>query len=88
MPTTSEYVNILYFASLGEQLGVSEERLALHKTTNIGQLKNQLYARSANWRKLLSDTTLNCAVNHSLCDDHLELQANDEVAFFPAVTGG
>ena len=40
------------------------------------------------WRDVLTQPNLICAVNQSVVHDTTRLSNDDEVAFFPPVTGG
>ncbi|PCK08921.1 MAG: molybdopterin converting factor subunit 1 [Alteromonadaceae bacterium] len=82
-------INILYFASLAESLGCECEsfNLACEKVS-VADLKQQLAARGEQWQRLINAPSTRCAVNQSLAEDEQVLASNDEVAFFPPVTGG
>lgn len=80
-------VNILYFASLKEAIGVGSEQLELpaHVAT-VGGLRDWL---AANGRERLTTTrNLRCAVNQDMADSVTLVGDGDEIAFFPPVTGG
>jgi len=82
-------IHLLYFASLGEQLGVSEEKIDLPtEPCTLEKLKAYLAQRGEAWKIKLEDNTTLCAVNQTLCNDNPEIHPGDEVAFFPPVTGG
>jgi molybdopterin synthase sulfur carrier subunit len=81
-------VRILYFASLRETLGIADETLNSTATT-VSELLEELASRGQPWRELLQDNNrLQIAVNQSLAKRDAVLTTNDEVAFFPPVTGG
>ena len=44
-------------------------------------------AKGPQWREALSANVL-CACNQTLCDGTMVVSEQDEVAFFPPVTGG
>ena len=81
---------IKYFAALRDQLGCDEETLDLPEAvTTVGQLKTLLQQREGVWSQALADeNTLLVAVNHNQADEQTRISNNDEVAFFPPVTGG
>ena len=82
-------IRILYFASLRESVGQSEEELPLPDgVSNVEQLRTQLGARGGGWGTLESDKNLRVAVNQRMADPAAPLRDGDEVAFFPPVTGG
>jgi len=81
-------MKVLYFASLREQLGVSEETMTTQAAT-IAQLLDELAERGALWASLLRDNDrLQVAVNQSLARRNTTVTSDDEIAFFPPVTGG
>lgn len=81
-------VNVLYFASFREMLGKADEQLpATH--TDVQSLITELATRGDNWKQaLLDNQNLQIAVNHDVASRDTRIQAGDEVAFFPPVTGG
>jgi molybdopterin synthase sulfur carrier subunit len=83
-------INILYFASLREELDVDREAVDLPgDITTIGGLKDWLGQRGAHWQTALDDSqSLGIALNQSLANNESELTEGAEVAFFPPVTGG
>jgi molybdopterin synthase sulfur carrier subunit len=81
-------MKILYFASLREQLGLAEETVT-EVVANVDELILLLSNRGDIWTNLLKDNLrLQIAVNQSLARRHTTLSPDDEVAFFPPVTGG
>lgn len=81
-------MKILYFASLREGLGVASEELTLPATTVKGLLAT-LAARGGVWQEQFDGCKqIRAAVNQVLVADDAVVQADDEVAFFPPVTGG
>lgn len=79
---------VRYFASLREQLGCDSEQLTSHANT-VEQLLNELAQRGPHWQTLLADNTrLQIAVNQAIARRNSPLKPDDEVAFFPPVTGG
>ena len=83
-------IDILYFASLRENLGQSTEQLELvSSVNNVAQLKALLAQRDDNWQRVFAgDDPLMCAVNQNMANDQTTVSDGDEVAFFPPVTGG
>lgn len=86
----SKTIKILYFASLREQLGVSEELFELsEENTTVGKIKQLLSQRGNEWReRFTKHTAILSALNHTMVKDETCLNRNDELAFFPPVTGG
>ena len=82
-------LNILYFARLREDIGTDHEDLALPAgISTTGELRNLLMTRGEQWQKALSTDGLLVAVNQGVSDWSTKLSGNEEVAFFPPVTGG
>jgi molybdopterin synthase sulfur carrier subunit len=81
-------VRVLYFASLRENLGLADESIN-EAVLNVSELLDLLAQRGQAWdEQLRQNTRLQIAVNQSLAKRNTPLSANDEVAFFPPVTGG
>ena len=87
-------ITLRYFAQLREMLHCNEEILAWQDNINtVAALKAQLgqrtseHSQSDQWQRAFSGNVL-CAVNHAIAQDDHPIQDNDEVAFFPPVTGG
>ena len=82
-------VKVLFFAGLRETLGVSSAEVELPSgIASVGVLRDHLAARGAPWTVLLTMKNLRAAVNQQMVGLDAPLQAGDEVAFFPPVTGG
>ncbi len=83
-------VKILYFARIKESVNYSTEELDLPSdVSTVTALKNYLSQRGDVWANLFNGKqTVRAAINHQLVDDMAIIQAGDEVAFFPPVTGG
>jgi molybdopterin synthase sulfur carrier subunit len=83
-------VKVLFFAALREQVGVQSEEVELpgDKST-VAALRSHLAARGGAWQSALSEKKLlRFAVNQDMARTDATLEAGDEVAFFPPVTGG
>jgi sulfur-carrier protein len=83
-------IKILYFARIKEAVNYSTEELDLpNDITSVTALKNYLAKRGETWAGLFNGKqVVRAAINHTLVDDLANIQAGDEVAFFPPVTGG
>ncbi len=83
-------VEVLYFASLREELGTDRERLAPDACPDtIGQLREQLASRGGAWHEAFTrQAGVLASINQEMADDAAALKDGDEVAFFPPVTGG
>jgi sulfur-carrier protein len=83
-------MRVLYFASVRQKIGKSEEQLALpsHVST-IADLVAVLRARGGGYAEAFADPRrLRAALNQEHVCFEAKLGENDEVAFFPPVTGG
>ena len=82
-------LTILYFASLRETLGVSQEASELPSPANVGALIDVLRAKGDTWSASLApDKRWRVAVNQDMATRETSLRDGDEVAIFPPVTGG
>ena len=83
-------IKILYFARIKEAVNYSTEDINLPaEVSTITALKNYLSLRGDTWASLFNGKqVVRAAINHALVDDLAAIQAGDEVAFFPPVTGG
>ncbi len=82
-------MKLVYFARVREQLGCDEEELALPAgVTTLAELLDWLARRGEPWQRVLTAPDLICALNQEVAGPDAALSDNDEVAFFPPVTGG
>ncbi len=80
---------IKYFAKTREQIGLDEEHFELPpRHLTAGDLVQLLRARGAPYHDALDPEHLLCAINHEMMSLAASLEDEDEVAFFPPVTGG
>lgn len=80
---------ILFFAKLREQLGTAAVSVADESVTTAAQLRQLLVdTNGERWRASLFADNIIVAVNQEVVDWSHPLQAGDEIAFFPPVTGG
>jgi molybdopterin synthase sulfur carrier subunit len=83
-------LSIQYFASIREALDRSEEELELPRDVNSVQtLVNYLLSANPHFEAVFKDgDKVLVAVNQTVVDRSHPLSENDEVAFFPPMTGG
>ena len=82
-------MNILFFASLREQLNTGEERWQdLNGAKTAGDVLQQLKQRGEPWRTTLDNEQLIISVNQEVASPDTQVQLGDELAIFPPVTGG
>ncbi|REG85837.1 MoaD/ThiS family protein [Marinomonas pollencensis] len=81
-------VNVLFFASLKETLGISEYQLAGNFPMTIRAVKQQLSAELAKGDALLG-VGIQSSIDYEFARDaDLVASSAQEIAFFPPVTGG
>lgn len=83
-------MTLLFFAWVRQKIGKSEETLELPPgITTVRELAAWLSRRGGGYAEALSDLSrLRAAVNQEHVGFDAAVGANDEVAFFPPVTGG
>ena len=83
-------VRVLYFAGVREKIGKDAEDIELPAgVATVAGLRAHLSARGGAWADALADSKLlRAAVNQDMSKPTAAIQAGDEVAFFPPVTGG
>ena len=81
-------MNILFFGSLHEQLGMAELALPNSNASTVGELRQELQQSHPDWQIPLSDNNVLFAVNKTMADETSPIASGDEIAFFPPVTGG
>lgn len=81
-------IKVLLFASLREALGASELHVEIEMPTTVAQLKQAAAQLDPEITRLYEQNQLNVAVNLTISSDQDRVEASDEVAFFPPVTGG
>lgn len=83
-------LDLRFFASLREALGLSQETIEVPETVKtIAQLRSHLIARGGVWAEALAEgKALRCALNQTMVDADTVFNDGAEVAFFPPVTGG
>ncbi len=83
-------IQLLYFASLRDRLGVDREEMALPEgVAEIAALRRHLADRGGPWSEVFAEgETILAAVNQEMAQDDTPVRDGDEVGFFPPVTGG
>lgn len=83
-------VQILYFASLRERLGVDREAMELPpEVSDLSGLLARLRARGGVWAEVLADEgRVLMAVNQEMVRADTGIADGDEIGLFPPVTGG
>lgn len=82
-------LTIQYFASVRETLSKASEQINLpDDVSTVAELTEHLATRGDAWQLLLNSSLVLIAVNQSVADRSTRLLGNEEVAFFPPMTGG
>jgi MoaE-MoaD fusion protein len=79
-------VRILFFAHLKELANSRQLEMSISPRSTIHQLKESLIELYPEMSKALSFSL--CSLNHEYVDDDQILAENDEIGFFPPVSGG
>jgi molybdopterin synthase catalytic subunit len=79
-------IRILFFAVIKQTLGTSSIKLEVDEQTNIASLRKILEEKYPEHHGLFQHTLV--AVNQNFVTEDDILHQNDEVAFFPPVSGG
>ena len=83
-------MKLLYFAWVRQKIGLSEEQISVPSdVTTVGALIEFLRRRGAGYEAAFQNPALlRCAVNQEHTKFDARVGPDDEVAFFPPVTGG
>jgi molybdopterin synthase sulfur carrier subunit len=82
-------INVLFFAQVRELLGTAKlEVEASAKLNTAEDLRAQLAKKDDKWAKVMASDKLLVAINQTMSPWSASIKDNDEVAFFPPVTGG
>jgi molybdopterin synthase sulfur carrier subunit len=83
-------VKLLYFSWFKEKTGVSEEEIDLPSdVSTVDELLTWLKARDSRYAEAFAEpSVVRTAVNQAYARGSDAVGPNDEVAFFPPVTGG
>ena len=83
-------MKLLYFAWVRQKVGKSEEQLDMPASvTNVSALIDFLRGQGPGYEAAFQNVALlRVAVNQQHTDFNAVLRPDDEVAFFPPVTGG
>jgi molybdopterin synthase sulfur carrier subunit len=83
-------VKLVYFAWVRQKVGVGEESVdAPREAKTVGDIAAWLKSRGAGYADAFADPKrLRAAINQEHVDFTARVRPEDEVAFFPPVTGG
>lgn len=81
-------IKILFFASLREVLGVDQIDMPVDSPLSLEQLRLKIIDLHPAWKSELCKKNLLMSINKHFAKSHSLVNPDDEVAFFPPVTGG
>jgi sulfur-carrier protein len=83
-------LKLFYYASLREAVGQANQVLEFDSASlTVQQLREALCAKGEPYASAMAaGRSIRCAINQVVVKDDTLINANDEIAFFPPVTGG
>ena len=82
-------IRVLYFASFRERLQTNLEEIPSDGISDVASVLYLLRQRGGVWGELFADNqTVMMAVNQEIATLQTAIKDDDEMAFFPPVTGG
>lgn len=83
-------IKLFYFAKLREVLGIDREEIDVETDIKtLAELIAFLKLRGSPWHSIFDmSSSYRMAINQELAEANHAINANDEVAFFPPITGG
>ena len=83
-------MKILYFAKIKEIVGKSEDSINIDEQTTVEDIVEKLKLIDESYKLAFKDLkSIKCSVNCSYINSfQTKVTNNDEIAFFPPVTGG
>ena len=83
-------MHIKYFSWVKDQIGEESENIKItEEIITVNDLINFLKKKNDKYAKTFDDfSVIRCAVNMEVTDLNHKISDNDEIAFFPPMTGG
>jgi molybdopterin synthase sulfur carrier subunit len=81
-------ITVRFFARLREELGTDELTVEAKPRLTAGDVLADLASRGGAWKQLQGEQPVMVAINQAMAKPDSAVQAGDELAFFPPVTGG
>ena len=83
-------IKLFYFAKVREVLSIDREEIDVESDIKtLAELVAFLKLRGSQWQSIFDmSSSYRMAVNQELVEANHIINANDEVAFFPPITGG
>lgn len=80
---------VLFFAKLREQLNCEHLTLEVRGDKKIASIKEEILEQlGKDARQYIFAENILCSINHEISDGSSIIHNDDEIAFFPPVTGG
>ena len=83
-------MNILYFSWIKDKLGKSKENITLDENIcSVAELINYLKNKDETYKEVFNDiSSIRVSINMEIANIEDPIHINDEIAFFPPMTGG
>ena len=83
-------MHIKYFSWVKDQIGIESENITINEKINsVNELIIFLKKKNEKYSKAFEDlSVIRCAVNMEVVNLDNKINDNDEIAFFPPMTGG
>ena len=83
-------IKLFYFAKVREIVGIDQEEIDVEcDIKTLAELIAFLKLRGNQWQAIFDmSSSYRMAINQELAEASHKINANDEVAFFPPITGG
>lgn len=81
-------ITVRFFARLREELGTDQMTIEAKPGLTAGDVLEDLASQGGTWTQLQGDQPVMIAINQAMAKPGTAVQAGDELAFFPPVTGG
>lgn len=81
-------IDVKFFAQLREQLKTEHIQVDISTPCSVADLQAEIIKQQPQWLTFFENRTLMVAVNQTMVESDEIINHQDEVAFFPPVTGG
>ena len=83
-------MNILYFSWIKDKLGKAKENITVDQNiSNVAELITFLESKDETYKEVFKDiSSIRVSINMETANMEDPISINDEIAFFPPMTGG
>ena len=83
-------MNILYFSWIKDKLGKTKENITIDENiSNVAELITFLKSKDESYKEVFKDiSSIRVSINMETANMDDPISINDEIAFFPPMTGG